>query len=429
MFLLACGKSIEKQIAEQMELGQKYLEEMNYEEAVAAFQKVIQLDDKNVEAYLGLGQAFEKQAELTVSINREKSIWNYEQATDNYERIQELGPYNYQLQEHLISIYLEMGRGYFEQKDYEKAVLIFKKIIDLDDQKEEAYRGLAGTYEKTGDFKNVSNSIEQELRIVGRSNISSHDLELLINSYLWLVDEKAKSGDIKEAKDYLDKILELIPENEMAIRFQKILENKNELQEIVQTIIKDKKYNLLDGGILKDNLYELIMELEVSFIFQLEDGMYIGIYPGGYIYYGMMNNGMKNGQGNWFYFGQTQASVMSGNWDNDMPNGWAEIIIKSQTSMDYFKTDLKDGLFNGEVNMYVELTGEEINPGTAFEFIFNANQGLIKRLGYNHSNQEIIAYGRNDEEYIVCENLSSKIGVPPWGSVMWQAIYWNPSLQ
>jgi len=215
-------------------------------------------------------------------------------------------------------------------------------------------------------------------------------------------------------KDYLDKIIELIPENKMAIRFQKILENKNELQEIVQTIIKDKKYNLLDGGILKDNLYELIMELEVSFTFQLEDGMYIGIYPGGYIYYGMMNNGMKNGQGNWFYFGQTQASVMSGNWDNDMPNGWAEIIIKSQTSMDYFKTDLKDGLFNGEVNMYVELTGEEINPGTAFEFIFNANQGLIKRLGYNHSNQEIIAYGRNDEEYIVCENLSSKIGVPPW---------------
>ena len=52
------------------------------------------------------------------------------------------------------------------------------------------------------------------------------------------------------------------------------------MQEIVQTIIKDKKYNLLDGGILKDNLYELIMELEVSFIFQLEDGMYIGIYPG-----------------------------------------------------------------------------------------------------------------------------------------------------
>jgi len=68
MFLLACGKSIEKQIAEQMELGQKYLEEMNYEEAVVAFQKVIELDDRNVEAYLGKQQITMKEFKNWVRI-------------------------------------------------------------------------------------------------------------------------------------------------------------------------------------------------------------------------------------------------------------------------------------------------------------------------------------------------------------------------
>ncbi len=56
--LIACGKTVEEQIAEQMDLGERYLEEMKYEEAIVAFQKVIELDDKNVEAYLGLSQAY-----------------------------------------------------------------------------------------------------------------------------------------------------------------------------------------------------------------------------------------------------------------------------------------------------------------------------------------------------------------------------------
>ena len=87
MFLLACGKSIEKQIAEQMELGQKYLEEMNYEEAVVAFQKVIELDDRNVEAYLGLGQVYEKQAEAVMANNRAEALGYYEQAAEAYEKV------------------------------------------------------------------------------------------------------------------------------------------------------------------------------------------------------------------------------------------------------------------------------------------------------------------------------------------------------
>lgn len=61
MFLTAsCGKNIEKQIAENLALGQKYLLEMKYEEAIIAFQKAIQLDPKCISAYTGLVQVYEK---------------------------------------------------------------------------------------------------------------------------------------------------------------------------------------------------------------------------------------------------------------------------------------------------------------------------------------------------------------------------------
>ena len=58
-----CSKSIEQQIAEQLELGQKYLAEADYEEAIVAFYKAIELDPNNGEAYVYLGQAYLERAE------------------------------------------------------------------------------------------------------------------------------------------------------------------------------------------------------------------------------------------------------------------------------------------------------------------------------------------------------------------------------
>ena len=42
----------------QLNLGQRYLSEMNYEEAVVAFNQAIEIDPRNVDAYLGLADAY-----------------------------------------------------------------------------------------------------------------------------------------------------------------------------------------------------------------------------------------------------------------------------------------------------------------------------------------------------------------------------------
>ena len=49
---------------EQLALGQKYLEEDDYEQAVVAFNKVIALDEKQIEAYIGLADVYIAQEEF-----------------------------------------------------------------------------------------------------------------------------------------------------------------------------------------------------------------------------------------------------------------------------------------------------------------------------------------------------------------------------
>ena len=53
----ACSSKAAK-AAEKVELGQKYLTELNYTEAVASFTEAIGLDPENIPAYMGRAQAY-----------------------------------------------------------------------------------------------------------------------------------------------------------------------------------------------------------------------------------------------------------------------------------------------------------------------------------------------------------------------------------
>ena len=56
----ACGKSKEMNFQDYLDLGQKYLAEENYEQAIVAFSKVLELEPKALEAYEGLTNAYIK---------------------------------------------------------------------------------------------------------------------------------------------------------------------------------------------------------------------------------------------------------------------------------------------------------------------------------------------------------------------------------
>ncbi|HIT66062.1 MAG TPA: tetratricopeptide repeat protein [Candidatus Merdisoma merdipullorum] len=58
VFLPACGKSTAEKWQEQYDLGMKYLEEGDYEEAIVVFTAAIELAPKQAELYLGLAETY-----------------------------------------------------------------------------------------------------------------------------------------------------------------------------------------------------------------------------------------------------------------------------------------------------------------------------------------------------------------------------------
>lgn len=74
-----------KKISEQLDLGQKYMEEMDYEQAVVTFNGIIEIDDKCVDAYLGLTETYIRMGEYDKAL--ETAQKGYERTGD--ERLAE----------------------------------------------------------------------------------------------------------------------------------------------------------------------------------------------------------------------------------------------------------------------------------------------------------------------------------------------------
>ena len=58
-----------KKIQEQLNLGERYLTALQYEQAIAAYQAVIDIDPKNVDAYLGLAEVYIARGEYDMAVD------------------------------------------------------------------------------------------------------------------------------------------------------------------------------------------------------------------------------------------------------------------------------------------------------------------------------------------------------------------------
>ena len=67
MLLTACASGASK-AADKIELGQKYLTELNYTEAVASFTEAIRLDPDNIQAYMGRAEAYLALGEYEIAL-------------------------------------------------------------------------------------------------------------------------------------------------------------------------------------------------------------------------------------------------------------------------------------------------------------------------------------------------------------------------
>jgi len=173
LLLTACGKSVEDQIAEQLDLGQKYFLDLQCEEAIVAFSKVIELDEKNVTAHLGLGKVYEAQGDAASADSQEQAAELYQKAIEQYEIVQELDS--------------------SEPESYERLVILYQELEDF-----EKLQQLLNHYQGEGKDEDLAASLElmETLKGLCKKGELEQILELIKGEQYKLLCEKFLDGKI-----------------------------------------------------------------------------------------------------------------------------------------------------------------------------------------------------------------------------------------
>ena len=116
------GNSEAKTVLKQLSLGEKYLSELDYEKAVVAFNKVIEIEPRNLQAYLGLADAYDG---LNQSDNAIEAL------VTAVSTINEVKEETGEVPEGSESIYIKLAEFYENRGDSEKAYRTLQEGFEL----------------------------------------------------------------------------------------------------------------------------------------------------------------------------------------------------------------------------------------------------------------------------------------------------------
>lgn len=367
-------------LSRQLDLGNRYLEEQNYEQAVIAFEKAIEIDDRCIEAYAGGIEAYMAMEDT----DRLYSL--YEKALNAVENLDETeleGNIN-----SVVAIYLAAEQVY--PGNFEKIIDIMLKGYDLtgknpdiEERLVQNYLGLAESYIDAGDGG-------------GTSRETAGMIEAYEKAIGVLTDGFETTGD-QRLKEELDKIQGM---------YQKALEWQNYVA-LVENILGQIAYYC--QGEDYDRVFELMQskeyeevlarigELEQVHRISTEYGE-IGIYQvdsqsfGNYmIYYGEYEGDSRQGQGVWLGYYEGNNYMAQGPWEADMPQGgfvvreWYGKLAEDVTHR-VISGNVADGLWDGNIDWTFEHSDQ---PTDIFPVSFENGKWIIIR--------------QEDDEYVVSE--------------------------
>ncbi len=193
---------------EQLALGEKYLKELDYEEAVAAFQAAIEIEPRNADAYLGLADAYIELGEV------EKALEILEQGYDETGS-SELNRYLKKIKRDLEKEEINLEISQIDTGDFPNITLYFSVYKDQDDYIEDATTDEVKVYEGKGDeWNEVSGQMrflqgnESEPRsvafVMDVSGSMDYDLPMACDSAKFLLQQMKASGNYQASLTAFD---------------------------------------------------------------------------------------------------------------------------------------------------------------------------------------------------------------------------------
>jgi len=253
VFLLIGGVALAQNITtsrikEGLSLGNKYLSDGKYEEAILAFQKVIKIQSKNIEARVGMAKAYVKlgRTEEATKILKEAISINPKKVGPYLELSQiyfDLGNfkdsadilctgYKYTEQSIFEDQLVMMAKGLFDKEKYTEAIIMLNKGIEMNRNNVKASLLLSKVFQAQEKYNEAEKVLKEILSI---------DMKF-VDAYLEL-------GNLYAKLDRLDDAIIILQ--------QGYKETSNiQIKELLDELLKERS----NGGVISDKTGNEIMD-------------------------------------------------------------------------------------------------------------------------------------------------------------------------
>ncbi len=383
--LTGCGAISDFRVNRQLDLGQQYLVDLEYDKAMLAYSKALQIEPKEMEAYKGLADVFTAQDEVDSSINVLKKGLAVAEDMSSSEKDADTNAAIRKMHTQIITQLTDMGDKAFKKEDYNTAVKYYKDLIVYDQEEEDSYLKLSGAYEAMGD-------LEQALKALNDADITARQL----------------TEEIER----------------LTIRYE-IKKEYEELLARLSAMIQANAGELAKDVLLTQEFLDLVAKLEEPLIMRQASDQYTVVYPNGYVYLGQMTDQKRDGVGNYYTNNQARYVIYSGEWRGDKPNGTGRIDTvvytnQSTRSPNYFGTGFfTNGISEGEFNFSVYYQN-----GNRYDYLFSNNSGIPPRLERKNG-KNLVGYSTNDGSHYFLMSDSSIFAVPNFETEGYNSVFTN----
>ena len=126
-------------------IGSAYFDKKEYDNAIEAYQKAVEINPKDDEAYNNMGSAYNHKKE-------------YDNAIEAYQKAVEINPKR-------DEAYYNIGVAYGKKQEYDNAIEAYQKAVEINPKKDGAYNNMGIAYYHLGEFDKVIDAYVKALNI------------------------------------------------------------------------------------------------------------------------------------------------------------------------------------------------------------------------------------------------------------------------
>ena len=288
---------------------------------------------------------------------------------------------------------------YYNAGNYEEAILLYEAAIEIEPRNFDATVGLGKAYRSTG---NNGQAVET-LKAAYELNDSPDVAFELGCAYI-------ANGQYADAENFAS---ELWKDGEGGHKAGTLLllslAAQGKIEDVIEMLQNENFNPFLSPGKGSDFLYMGGYDENGKC-----SGYGVGVYWGGYIYAGEYRDGVRSGQGAWYYASGDTKWCFTGEWANDAPNGYGERLGENESVILCEKGNYTDGLDNGTMTYEVDTKDGSIGRGLFYYTATNGKVPIIEeyrgRYIYAHNELDNNVRSLSDDN----PDPDKKWGISPW---------------